>query len=80
MSQDAFERRHHVQRHFRGRVCLSEWDQNYSNILNDGYTIKVIFNGREQKNWLQADSELGVLLTQDCVTFKGEVQIRLEKS
>lgn len=76
--KDAFERRNMVLTHFRGRVCRDDYDTNYRNILADGYTVRVLLNGRERPDWYMADSEIDELI-ESGVTFKGVVEIRLEK-
>lgn len=80
-SLDAFERRAQAPRHFRGDIHRGEWvqNENYTNIAADGYSIRVFVNGREYDDWRSADSEQGVVVTNDGAILKGQVEIRLER-
>ena len=75
---DAFERRRHVVRHFRGRVSTLYYDTgyaNYSNLLAAGYQVRFFLN---DVNVTVADSEAGAITIRG-LDRKGDVAIRLDK-
>jgi hypothetical protein len=79
---DAFERRRHVIRHFRGSVSLLYYDPgyaNYANLLSAGYRVRFFLNGVERDNATVADSEAGII-TIGALERKGQVEIRLDKA
>jgi hypothetical protein len=78
---DAFERRRHVVRHFRGRVSTLHYDTgyaNYSNLLAAGYRVRFFLNDVERDNVTVADSEAGAITIRG-LDRKGDVAIRLDK-
>ena len=77
---DAFERRRHVVRHFRGRVSTLYYDTgyaNYSNLLAAGYRVRFFLNDVERDNVTMADSEAGTITMRGIE--RSQVVIRLDK-
>ena len=65
---DAFERRRRVRRTFQGRVSCDKFDrgyENYTNLLRDGYKIRIFLNDVEQAHCLIADPDEGWIM--NCV-------------
>ena len=93
---DAFERRKYERLTFRGRVSCEKADrgyENYTNLLRDGYKIRIFLNDVEQHFSLIADPDEGWIMRHHTVggkpvfaagvaqteIVKGDVSIRLER-
>ena len=79
---DAFERRRHTPRQFRGRVSRDYGDPgyaNYRNLLTAGYRVRFFLDDVERQNVTVADSEAGTI-TFGGIERKGQVEIRLDKA
>jgi hypothetical protein len=93
---DAFERRRQVRRTFQGRVSCDKLDrgyENYTNLIRDGYKIRIFLNDVEQAHCLIADPDEGWIMRHQVAggkpvfvggvarteIVKGNVSIRLER-
>lgn len=86
--RDAFERRRMVRNRFLGPVSANQGSgtpyQNYCNLLSDGWTVKIFLNDVEQPDAIGADPDKGEVYRLGSgwvpVTFKGVVEIRMERA
>jgi hypothetical protein len=93
---NAFERRRQVRLTFQGRVSCDKFDrgyENYTNLLREGYKIRIFLNDVEQAHCLIAGPDEGWIMRHQIAggkpffvagvaqteIVKGNVTIRLER-
>lgn len=77
--KDCFEKRRMVRRRYLGRLMLTSWDANYTNLLSVGYTIRIFVGDKEIRDAVSADPEAGEAQLISGAVLQGNVEIRLEK-